>query len=316
MLEIKGLKIAFLEQDKSVWVVKNSSFSMAAGEVLGIVGESGSGKSMTALAITGLLPSTALVQGEMIFKEKKMNFAQTAAWQNLRGSEMGIVFQDPAASLNPIFSVGKAVQEVLRLHKNLSQREAKKETERLFTALGILPASSRVNQYPHQLSGGQKQRVMLAAAISCKPALLVADEPTTALDVTVQAQILKLLQAYVETEQAALLLISHDLGVIAQLANRVLVMCEGYIVEEASVYELFKEPHHPYTQLLLASLPRLDRTLTQPIVREELLLQGNGCVFASRCMRCQSKCLQSNPSPRVISPGRSVRCHFAHCKTK
>ncbi|NLZ39390.1 MAG: ABC transporter ATP-binding protein [Firmicutes bacterium] len=310
MLEVKNLQVGFNEVGKIKWVVKNSSFSVSAGEILGIVGESGSGKSMTALAIMGLCPVDAIVQGQLNFQNRKMNFAQRDAWQELRGVEMGMVFQDPTSSLNPLYPVGQTVAEALVFHKKMPLEEAKKETEKLFTSLGILPAAVRARQYPHQLSGGLKQRVMLAAAICCKPKLLIADEPTTALDVTVQAQILNLLTSYAKGENSALLLISHDLGVIAQTADRVLVMCKGVIVEEAPVLELFKKPLHPYTQLLINSLPRLDRAVQLKTEKSEIVINGSACLFAGRCRYCRQICLQVEPKIKAISEKRRVCCHF------
>ncbi|HZK23876.1 MAG TPA: ABC transporter ATP-binding protein [Oscillospiraceae bacterium] len=311
MLEIRELKVGFPEQGEILWVVKGSTFSVTAGEVLGIVGESGSGKSMTALALTGLLPPEAIVQGEMIYQQKTFSFDKREQWQKLRGTEIGLVFQDPASSLNPLYPVGRSVWEALRYHLQYSEEKAKKETEKLFSALGILPAAKRVRQYPHQLSGGLKQRVMLAAAICCRPAVLIADEPTTALDVTVQAQILKLLHSYVELQQAALVLISHDLGVIAQIAERVIVMCQGVIVEEASVYELYQQPLHPYTKLLLTSLPRLDRAILHQVPQASgAAAADKACVFAKRCQHCQQQCLTKEPVLKTMTPGHLVCCHF------
>ncbi|MCW3490874.1 ABC transporter ATP-binding protein [Dethiobacter alkaliphilus] len=311
MLKVEGLNIGFSSGNEDGRVVKNVTFSLQKQEVVGIVGESGSGKSLTAMAIAGLLPPDVLAGGEIFFGRRRLRPGREEDWQNVRGREMGIVFQDPASSLNPLLPVGSQVGEVLRIHKGLTEREAEAEVIEVFKSLGIGPAKLRVRQYPHQLSGGMKQRVMLAAAICCNPSLLIADEPTTALDVTVQAQILGLLRRIVNQQQASLLIISHDLGVIAQLADRVLVMCAGEIVEEAAVGELFDNPLHPYTQTLLASVPRLDRPLytQRKPVKEGLWVQG--CSYASRCGRRQHKCLQEWPGRKKISPTRAVCCHFA-----
>ena len=312
MLEIRELKVGFPGQGKITWVVRGSFFSAAAGEELGIDGESGSGKSMTALALTGLLPPEAVAAGKMIFLQQTFNFTKREQWQKIRGREIGLVLQDPAGSLNPLYPVGRAVWEALCYHLNYSEKKAKQEAERIFSALGILPAAKRVRQYPHQLSGGLKQRVMLAAAICCRPKVLIADEPTTALDVTVQAQILKLLYSYVEEQRAALVLISHDLGVIAQMAARVLVLCVGVIGEDASVYELFRQPLHPYSQLLLASQPRLDRNMlhTLPPGTAAAAAGEEGCVFANRCQYRRQKCLTEEPRLKIMTPGRKVCCHY------
>ncbi|NLP37906.1 MAG: ABC transporter ATP-binding protein [Firmicutes bacterium] len=310
MLAVKDLEITFSEKNSIFKAVRKVSFSVQAGEILGIVGESGSGKSMTALALTGLLPPEAKVCGSMSFAGKTMHFEDNSQWQGLRGSKIGIVFQDPAACLNPLKTVGKQVAEPLILHKGLTPKEAEVETIRLFSALGIEPAVQRIHHYPHQLSGGQQQRVMLAAAIACKPMLLIADEPTTALDVTVQAQILRLLHEYVHNHSAALLLISHDLGVIAQLADEVLVMCGGTIVEKGSVYQIMQKPLHPYTKLLLASLPRLDAPLKLPLVANEGLTAEGGCVFAARCPHYRAICLEKEPPTKLLAEGRQTACHI------
>ena len=310
MLEVKNLQVGFEEAGKITWAVKNSSFSVSAGEILGIVGESGSGKSMTAMAIMGLWPAGAIVRGQLYFQGRKIDFAQHKAWQELRGVMMGMVFQDPTSTLNPLYPVGQTVAEALCYHKKIPLEEAKRKALKLFTSLGILPAATRAQQYPHQLSGGLKQRVALAAAICCKPSLLIADEPTTALDVTVQAQILNLLTAYVREENSALLLISHDLGVIAQTADRVLVMCRGVIVEEAPVIKLFKHPLHPYTQLLMNSLPRLDRNVLHNIEKNGTAASSVGCVFAGRCQYCREFCLLEEPALKTITENRKVCCHF------
>lgn len=310
MLVVKDLQVFLSRNGLTVKVVRKISFSAAAGQILGIVGESGSGKSMTALALTGLLPPEASATGYMYFDGKKLSFKNSGLWQGLRGRKIGIVFQDPATCLNPLKTVGKQVAEPLLLHKGLSPKEAEAETIGLFSAFGIQPAAQRIRQYPHQLSGGLQQRVMLAAAVACKPALLIADEPTTALDVTVQAQILKLLHDYVRQHRATLLLISHDLGVIAQLADTVLVMSSGTIVEKGSVYQIMQSPLHPYTKLLLASLPRLDRPLKLPLFENETGISESGCIFAARCPHCSPICLKCEPTPKLLGEGREVACHL------
>ncbi|HHX73993.1 MAG TPA: ABC transporter ATP-binding protein [Firmicutes bacterium] len=308
MLEVRNLRVGFRQGRTILWAVRGISFTAATGEVTGLVGESGSGKSLTALAVAGLLPPGAAAGGEMIFAGERYPFARQQLWQKLRGKRIGMVFQDPQSSLNPLLPVGKQVAEPLRLHRKLPPGEAEEEVRKLFARLGINPAAARLRQYPHQLSGGLQQRVLLAAAIACRPPLLLADEPTTALDVTVQAQILKLLRAYVDREKAALVLISHDLGVIAQLADRVMVMCAGCLVETGSVADIMYEPLHPYTQLLLASLPRLDRPLNIPVLAEETLRQTEGCVFAGRCPYLRPDCLEKDPPLITISPKRAVKC--------
>jgi oligopeptide/dipeptide ABC transporter ATP-binding protein len=311
VLDVRNLTVTFDGQTQDLPVVNGISFSVAAGEVVGIVGESGSGKSLTALAVAGLLPVGAGVSGEIVFQGKKIRPGRAEDFHLIRGKEIGMVFQEPGACLNPLMTVGKLISETLCLHQKLSATHARKKTLELFDSLGILPAALRAEQYPHQLSGGLKQRVMLASAICCRPPLLLADEPTTALDVSVQAQILGLLRSYVAEAGATMLLISHDLGVIAQLADRVLVMCEGQIVESASSSDLFAQPRHPYTQLLLASVPRLDSPLYIPEILTENSLRDAMCVFASRCIARGPACVKP---PKLLADKtgkRQVRCHYA-----
>ncbi|MDW7651205.1 MAG: ABC transporter ATP-binding protein [Bacillota bacterium] len=308
MLNVTNLKISFA--DCAAEALRGIAFSVAQGEVVGIVGESGSGKSLTALAVGGLLPPEAFASGQVIFQGRTLRPDRAEDWCRIRGREIGMVFQEPAACLNPLMTAGELVSETIRFHTEMTQREAEAKTLTLFAALGIHPPRRRAAQFPHQLSGGLKQRVMLAAAICCDPPLLLADEPTTALDVTVQAQILRLLRSYVEITGASLLLISHDLGVIAQLADRVLVMCEGLIVEEAPARDLFVEPAHPYTQLLLASVPRLEGPLRIPAMISPHAFTSAMCGFAERCALRGAACVRP-PGRRTNKSGtRAVRCHY------
>jgi oligopeptide transport system ATP-binding protein len=290
-------------------VVNDVSFCVQQGETLGIVGESGSGKSMTALAVAGLLPYEAQVKGDANFWGERLHFAHNRRWHTLRGKQIGIVFQDPAGCLNPLIPAGEQVSEVLRQHKQLDASTAIEETRLLFDSLGLHPPLLRMRQYPHQLSGGMKQRVMLAAAICCRPRLLIADEPTTALDVSVQAQILQILKSYTAKTGTALMLISHDLGVIAQLTDRVLVMCGGIVVEEGPVIALFETPLHPYTRWLLECIPRLDRKLTLSVPPDEKNTSGL-CVFSSRCQKRGPLCNKEVPPIHKESEHRAVRCHY------
>ena len=308
MLEVRNLEVSFAQSNDDA-VVKSVSFTVSSQEVVAVVGESGSGKSLTALAVAGLLPHVAYAAGEIVFNNRVLHVGNDDDWLGLRGKEMGVVFQDPASSLNPLQPLGKQISETLRYHKKMSNREAEAATIALFDTMGIKPAPHRVCQYPHQLSGGLKQRVMLAAAICCEPQLLIADEPTTSLDVTVQAQILRLLQDYVSSHGASLLIISHDLGVIAQLADRVLVMCAGLIVESAPAVDLFTRPAHPYTRLLLASVPRLDRKLFIPEIFTAVNVYPGACAFASRCKQKKKICLEELPPCRMDGDRRLVRCH-------
>ena len=307
MLDVKNLTVAF----PGLQAVQDVSFCVRDGESVGIVGESGSGKSLTALAVSGLLPENAVTSGTVMFWGRQFIAGVTteAEWRQIRGKKLGLVFQEPSTCLNPLIPVGRQVREVIRFHQGASIAEADRETERLFSLLGLHPPRIRIRQFPHQLSGGMKQRVMLAAAICCMPNLLIADEPTTALDVSVQAEIIHLLRDWRRNNNTSLLLISHDLGVIAQVAERVLVMCAGRLVEEAPVEDLFANPYHPYTRLLLESLPRIDRkTAISEWVDGEAPPEKD-CGFAPRCSRRGRLCRQPPPLVRINSH-RTVRCHY------
>jgi oligopeptide/dipeptide ABC transporter ATP-binding protein len=307
VLQVKDLKICF--DDGSPPAVHGVSFTVGCAEILGVVGESGSGKSMTALALAGLLPGNARAQGEADFWGRRLRFACKQDWRGLSGRQIGMVFQDPAGCLNPVMTAGEQVSEVIRIHLHKSRWEAETEAQKLFASLGLHPPGMRMRQYPHQLSGGMKQRVMLAAAVCCNPRLIIADEPTTALDVSVQAQILALLKGIVIGSGTALILISHDLGVIARLADRVLVMCGGVVVEDASVFELFSHPLHPYTQLLMQCAPRLNSTL--PVVPPENKCSTVGlCTFLGRCQYCGPLCKEAMPPLKLLTKKRWVRCHY------
>lgn len=307
MLDVRDLYVSVCGNQ----VVRGLSFSVDTGEIVGIVGESGCGKSMTALATAGLLPSNASASGRITFWGRALRAGKhrSSEWLGIRGCQLGMVFQEPSTCLNPLITVGDQVGEVLRLHKQLSEKEAAQETARLFSLLGLHPADRRMKQYPHQLSGGMNQRVMLAAAIACRPKLLIADEPTTALDVSAQAQILHLLKQFTEEAGTSLLLISHDFGVIAQLADRVMVMHAGQVVEEAPVQDLFAKPLHPYTRLLLDSLPRLEGALPATIDVAEEMEAPSGCRFSTRCSENGSLCAQEPPLS-YCGNRRKIRCHY------
>jgi oligopeptide/dipeptide ABC transporter ATP-binding protein len=311
MLEIKNLTVTFTGGVQELAAVKGISFHLRQGEVLGIVGESGSGKSLTALAVMGLLPVDASATGEARILSTNISMADSTSWQNIRGRLVSMIFQEPMSSLNPVRKIGRQVCEVLETQGKIRGKEAEKAVFRIFEQLGVWPALTRFHQYPHQLSGGLKQRVLIAIALSCKAPLLIADEPTTALDVTVQAQILSLLQRNVRQQGVSLLLITHDLGVLAEMADRVLVMYSGRIVEEASVTELFTMPSHPYTGLLLSSVPRLDRPLPRipagfhPAPGDTL----PGCEFAPRCPERLPECVERVPLPVAVSLSHMVCCH-------
>lgn len=313
MLKVKNLSVGFHNGRTNFYVVKSLSFSMREGEILAVVGESGSGKTMTALAIMGLLPGGAWVRGAVWLQGRLLTVGRQEAWSGWRGKSMAMVFQNPSASLNPVVKVGWQVSEMLQVHRQMNKESAVQVTWRLFSSLGLVPPKRRFHQYPHQLSGGLQQRVMLAIALSCSPLLLIADEPTSALDLTVQAQILELLQANVRGQEKSLLLVTHDLGVVAQAADRVLVMCGGVMVEEATVTELFGRPQHPYTKMLLDSVPRLDGSGslgTRGAFFQDRFRPAGGCPFLPRCRQGGALCRQMPPL-FFFSPTHSVCCHRA-----
>jgi oligopeptide/dipeptide ABC transporter ATP-binding protein len=302
--------------------VNGVSFSVAEGEVLAIVGESGCGKSVTALSIMRLIESPGEISGgKVIFrdegKETDLLNLSDKQLENILGNRISMIFQDPLTSLNPVLSVGYQIMETLRVHRGFSKREAKGKAVELLQRVGITNAPSRFKNYPHEFSGGMRQRVGVAMAVACRPNLLIADEPTTALDVTIQAQILNLLRELKNEFGMSIIIITHDLGVVAQLADRVAVMYAGRIVENARVEDLFKNPRHPYTQALVGSIPRLgDQPERLPTIEgtpprpqpEEYI----GCSFYPRCSARISICAEQRPVLTGISHGRSVACHVAH----
>ncbi len=319
LLEVCGLTLFYRNRGQDVSVLQDISFSLAAGQTLGLVGESGSGKSQIALALMGLLPAQAQVQGSLRFEGCELSTLKPAGRRALRGSRMGLVFQDPMTSLNPHLTIGLQLAEVLEQHRGASRAGALAESARMLDAVRITEPARRLKQYPHELSGGQRQRVMIAMMLLAKPALLIADEPTTALDVTVQAQILKLLAALQREMGLALLLISHDLGVMAEIADQLLVLYAGRVMEQGAAQSLLAAPEHPYTRALLACRPRLDSPL---YLAQGLRLPGiegvparagkrdGGCVFAPRCTRVVERCLQQAPALlRLQASDHSLACH-------
>src|ERR671918_2949086 len=293
VLEVRNLKTQFKTQDGVVKAVDDVSFYVMPGETHGVVGESGCGKSMTGLSIMRLIPSPPgkIVAGEIFFSGDDILRMTDEQVRAIRGNDIAMIFQDPMTSLNPVLTVNRQISEALELHMDMNKDQAKRRSIELLKMVGIPNAEERIDQYPHQFSGGMRQRVMIAMALSCNPKLLIADEPTTALDVTIQAQILELLNELKQKFKMAVMLITHDMGVIAETAQRVVVMYAAQVVEEAPVTELFKEPLHPYTQGLLRSIPRIDLAAikkakleqipgTVPTLRGDLKL---GCRFAPRC---------------------------------
>ncbi|HEX5533426.1 MAG TPA: ABC transporter ATP-binding protein [Actinomycetales bacterium] len=317
LLQVDGLSVTFGGKGrKPVRAVDGVSFSVRPGEVVGLVGESGSGKSVTSLAIMGLLPRRGTtVEGSVRFEGQELVGASRSQLSRLRGREMAMVFQDPMTSLNPVVPVGRQVTEVLRQHTDLDRAGALKEAENLLDQVGIPDPKRRLGEYPHQLSGGMRQRALIAIALACKPRLLIADEPTTALDVTIQAQVLELLRRLVTETGTAMIMITHDLGVVAGLCDKVNVMYAGRVVETAGRQELFGVPRHRYTEGLLQSIPRLDAPRSEklrpiPGTPRDTLAWSRGCAFAPRCPAKEDDCLV--PDLRLVEdderPGHLHRC--------
>ena len=317
LLEVKNLETHFPTRAGVVKAVNDVSFHLEPGELLGIVGESGCGKSITSLSIMRLIAAPGkIVAGEILFKGENLLRASDTRMREIRGNDVAMIFQDPMTSLNPVYTVGEQIAEALRLHRKLSRRDAYAAAVEAMKEVAIPDPMRRVDDYPHQLSGGMRQRVMIAMALACDPELLIADEPTTALDVTIQAQILELLDELRKTRQLAVLLITHDLGVVAEVANRVCVMYTGRIVEEASVSEIFEHPRHPYTQGLLRSVPKLTMAGVARANRLETI-EGivpsptslpPGCHFAPRCPHVHERCTH-DPMPLYnVENKADVRC--------
>jgi oligopeptide/dipeptide ABC transporter ATP-binding protein len=310
LLQAEGLSIAVPTAQGPALAVRGASFCLEAGQTLGLVGESGCGKSLTALSLMGLLPPGArLAGGSIRFDGRELAGLDEPAWEGLRGRELAMVFQDPAACLNPVMRIGEQVAEALRLHQGLAKAAAWDKAVGLLGQVGIPEPKLRASQYPHQFSGGMRQRAMIAMALSCQPRLLIADEPTTALDVTVQAQILDLLKQLQKELGLAILLITHDLGIVARAADRLAVMYAGRVVEQGRVREVLRAPAHPYTQALLDCLPGLGRPLRalQGQV-PELWDMPRGCAFAPRCSRAGADCLAQDPPAQELALGRQAAC--------
>jgi len=313
LLKVKGLKTYFFTEEGVVKAVDGVDFTLAPGEVLGIVGESGCGKSVTSMSLLRLIsPPGEIVEGEIIFNGEDLLELSDDEMRNIRGNRISMIFQQPTTALNPVFTIGDQIREALMVHKGLSKEEAHKRGEQLLAMVGIPDARRRMDAYPHQLSGGMCQRVMIAMGLACNPELLIADEPTTALDVTIQAQILDLMRDLREKINTAIILITHDLGVVAEMVDNVLVMYAGKVVEYAPVRELFADPKHPYTQGLIASIPVLgvkkDQLDTIPGTVPSLLNLPPGCRFASRCPYRMERCDQEEPPLIKLEGNRLVRC--------
>lgn len=315
LLEVKNLKTQFFTQDGVVHAVNGISYGVDAGETVAIVGESGSGKSVGVMSLIRLIPQPPgkIVDGEVWFDGQDLLKLSEDELRHIRGNRIAMIFQDPMTSLNPVLTVGRQITEALELHLNMNKEQARKRAVELLQLVGIPGAEARLDDYPHQFSGGMRQRVMIAMGLSCDPQLLIADEPTTALDVTIQAQIVDLVNRLKQDLGMAIIWITHDLGVVAGMAQRVLVMYAGYIVEESNVHEIYAQPRHPYTLGLLRSIPRLDLGRQKRLIPIEglppdLLEAPKQCPFAPRCAFAVEKCWQENPVLESVGPNHKAAC--------
>jgi oligopeptide transport system ATP-binding protein len=314
LLEVKGLKTRFFTEDGVVHAVNGISYNLEEGDALGIVGESGCGKSVSVLSIMRLIPEPPgkIVAGEVLFEGRDMLKMDPNDVREVRGNKIAMVFQDPMTSLNPVLTIGRQIDEALELHMNMDRHQARQRTVELLEMVGIPEAANRADDYPHQFSGGMRQRVMIAMGLSCNPRILIADEPTTALDVTIQAQIVELVKRLKDDIGMAVIWITHDLGVVAGLAEKLIVMYAGYIVERASVKDIYADPRHPYTIGLLGSLPRLDevreRLFSMRGMPPDLIDPQPGCPFAPRCDYVIDRCWEETPPLEPITIGHEIAC--------
>ena len=314
LLEVNNLQTQFPTRSGLVRAVDGVSFHLDRGELLGLVGESGCGKSITALSVMRLIaPPGRIVNGEILFDGKDLLRLSDAEMRQMRGDDIAMIFQDPMTSLNPVLTIGRQITEALELHLNMNREQSRKRAVQLLEMVGIPGADARLDDYPHQFSGGMRQRVMIAMGLSCNPQLLIADEPTTALDVTIQAQIIDLVTRLKDELGMAIIWITHDLGVVAGMAQRVLVMYSGFIIEEAQVEDIYSQPRHPYTLGLLRSIPRLDLGRQKRLIPIEglppdLLELTNPCPFAPRCSFAVEKCWQENPPLETVGPNHKAAC--------
>ncbi|MES2710972.1 MAG: ABC transporter ATP-binding protein [Pseudomonadota bacterium] len=317
LLDIRGLKVHFATDDGMIRAVDGVDIAINRGETVSVVGESGCGKTVTAMTVLKLIamPPGRIVAGQVLFEGRDLVPLPAEEMRAIRSKQIGIVFQEPMTSLNPVYTVGEQIAETLRQHEGLSRRAAMTRAGEMLALVQIPNAHKRVSDYPHQFSGGMRQRVMIAMALSCNPKLLIADEPTTALDVTIQAQILELLNEMKQRLGMAVLLITHAMGVVAETAQRVIVMYAGKVVEEATVEDLFANPRHPYTQGLIRSIPRIDLAATQHVRLEaipgtvpSLLNPPVGCRFAARCRYVMPECIAAEPPLMEKAPGHKAAC--------
>lgn len=316
LLQIHNLQTHFHIGKRVVKAVDGLSLSVNPGETLALVGESGSGKSVTAMSIMRLLPDAITrMQGEILFEGRDIVKMPMEEVRDIRGKHISMIFQEPMTSLNPAYSIGEQISEAVRVHTNLDKKAAWHKAVEMLELVGIPAAAQRAKEYPHQMSGGMRQRVMIAISLVCNPRLLLADEPTTALDVTIQAQILDLIMKLAKEFNTALIMITHDLGVVAEIAQSMAVMYAGRIVEQGAVADVFANPHHPYTVGLMNSIPRLEGSKKQRLhtiegVVPDLSALPAGCTFADRCEYAQAKCLEEFPEIRLLTNDRQVACHY------
>jgi peptide/nickel transport system ATP-binding protein len=314
ILEIKSLKTYFQTEERVIPAVDGVDIIVKKGETLGIVGESGCGKSVTSLSVMRLLPKAGnhIVQGEILYNGKNLLKLSEDEMRDVRGNEIAMIFQEPMTSLNPVYTIGYQLCEAIILHRGYSKKQAREKAIEMLKRVHIPRAEKIIDEYPHQLSGGMRQRVMIAMAMSCEPDLLIADEPTTALDVTIQAQILDLMRELRDKQGTSIMMITHDLGVVAEMCDRVVVMYAGQVVEQADVYTLFENPLHPYTQGLIKSIPKIDMDQHRlASIPGNVPLPGSvkqGCRFASRCPFTEQKCLTDEPPLFELRGGQQSRC--------
>jgi oligopeptide transport system ATP-binding protein len=316
LLHIDDLHVHFNTSDGVVQAINGASLTLNPGEIVGLVGESGSGKSVTAMSILGLVPKPPAIypKGRILWKGIDLLTTPDRELREIRGGEISMIFQDPMTSLNPVYTIGHQISEMIRVHERISAKAAKVRSIEMLDLVGVPNPQQRVDDYPHQFSGGMRQRAMIAMALSCNPELLIADEPTTALDVTIQAQILEILEKSARELNVAVLLITHDLGVVAGICDRVAVMYGGRIVEEAPVDDLFERPLMPYTWGLMKSIPQMDKSISKrlytiPGSPPVMSRPPKGCAFAARCEFAIDKCQTEVPELETYAPGRLVRCH-------
>lgn len=322
ILTVDNLHVSFKTQTGSITAVRGVNFELNKGETLAIVGESGSGKSVTAKSIMRLLPkhNTEITKGDILYEDRSLLNLPIKDMTEIRGSEISMVFQDPMTSLNPTMKVGKQIMEGLQKHQNVSKSQARERALKMLKLVGIPSAEERLDDYPHQFSGGMRQRVVIAMALVCNPKILIADEPTTALDVSIQAQILDLMKNLQQKMDTAIILITHDLGVVASMADRVAVMYAGKIVEQGTLDDIFYNPQHPYTLGLLQSMPKLNEDRSIPLLPiqgspPDLATLGEGCAFAARCPHTMKVCHHFTPEDTVVEGNHTVACWLQDTRT-